>query len=652
MRHVPSASTVTSSTASPEEETEPPSAAPATRIRWTGRRPDLITAAVYVLLAVWVTGRLWREPTYRAVGYNPGDQTFFEWMLAHGAQIITHGQSPFFTHAMNFPTGVNLMANTSILGLSIPLAPVTLLFGPGVSYVFLVTASMALTGFGWYFVFSRHVVTSRLAAALGGGVCGFAPMMVSHTSGQPNLVAQFALPFIALATLKLAAAPIRAGIALGLLIVYQALVNEELLFIAALALGLFVVVYALFDLRRRWRASGRQPALAGLRRDALRYLTGLGLAALIAIVVLAYPLYHQFAGPQSYHGLPFPVGLHSNDVLGLVTPPRQSLVGLFTKASTTLTKSPNEDDAEFGWPLVILGGITMIWLWRRSILVRTASVVGIVFAILSLGPVLRWRGHPSTFSAPYQLLNGLPPFDLLVPGRLALATTPVLGALLALGLQAAFEVPHRVRVTRVAACALAAVALLAIFPTPIPVTGRHHLPDFLASGAWRRYVGPGQSIVFVPMPASQVPDGMYWQAQTGLKFSIARGYFLGPRGPNDKLAQFGAPARPTSSDLYRLMMLPYRPTAKYEVDGGLDQFTLPGNKGVPLGPITAGVRAAARADLRYWRAPIMVLAPPQRSQVALRAWVTELVGFPPQWIDGVWLWDVRQWAGLSGPRPG
>jgi hypothetical protein len=640
---VPSVTAVTPSATGPEEEADQPAAAPTTHPSRAGRRADLIAAAGYLLLAFWITAHLWRDPTYRVVRYNPGDQTFFQWMLAHGAQVLTHGQSPLFTTSMNYPDGVNLIANTSVLGLSIPLAPVTLLFGPGASYVLLVTASFALTAFGWYFVFSRHLVASRLAAALGGGLCGFAPMMVSHASGQPNLVAQFALPFLTLATLKLAAAPVKAGVALGLLIVYQTLVNEEVLFMTALALGLFVLVYALFELARAWRGEDRPARLAALRHTALRYLTGLGLAALISGVILAYPIYHQFAGPQSYHGLPFPVDVHSNDLLGLVTPPRQSLTGMFTNASRSLTRSPNEDNSEFGWPLVIVGGIAMVWLWRRSILARTASVVGIVFAVLSLGPRLRWRGYPSTFPAPYRLLDGLPPFDLLVPGRLTLVTTAVLGALLALGWQRAMEVQHRVRVTRLAAAALVAVALLPIFPTPVPTIGRHHIPAFLASGEWRRYVAPGQSIVFVPMPAYQVPDAMYWQAQTGLQFAMARGYFLGPRGA-DKVAQWNAPARQTSMDLYRVMMLPAPPTAKYEVDAPLDHFKKDG-KAIPPGPVTPALRETARADLRYWHAAIMVLAPTQHNEARLRAWVTQLLGFAPQWRDGVWLWDVRQFAG-------
>jgi hypothetical protein len=594
------------------------------------RRADLTAAAVYLLLALWTTGHLWRDPSHRVARVNPGDNTLFEWMLAYGARVV-QGQNPFFTQAMNAPNGVNLIANTSVPGLSIPLAPVTLLFGPGVSFAVLLTLAMSLTAFGWYVVFSRHLVTSRLAAGAGAGVCGFAPAMVAHAGGQPNLVAQFALPFVALATLKLPVAPVKAGAALGLLLVYQALVNEEVLLIAALALGLFVVVYAACDKARA-------------RRDARRFLTGLGLAAFIAGALLAYPLYRQFFGVQAYRGLPFPPGQYSNDLLALVTPPRQSLAGAVSQASTRLTRSPNEDDAAFGVPLVALAGISALWLWRRSPLVRAAAVVGVVFAVLSLGPVLRWHGHPSTYPGPFALVGRVPPMDLAVPARLTMATVPVLGALLALGWQRAFRVRRHQRATRLLAAGAVAVALVPLLPTPVPVSGRRPMPAFLASGAWRQYVPAGRTIVPVPLPSYRTPDPLYWQAEARLAYPLPRGYFLGPRGADDPRAQFGAPARQMSSTLYRISMLPWRPVDPSELDTPLTQWRRDRLAGT-IAPFTRSDRAGARADLRYWRAAIVILAPPQHNEQTLRKRTTELLGIDPQWTGGVWLWDVRRLTG-------
>src|SRR5579859_7898189 len=98
--------------------------------RPTGRRADLVAAGTALVLAVWVTARLWLHVHSRVIGPNPGDHTFFEWMLAYGAHVVAHGGNPFHTGLVNVPDGVNLAANTNVLGLSIPLTPVTLLFGP------------------------------------------------------------------------------------------------------------------------------------------------------------------------------------------------------------------------------------------------------------------------------------------------------------------------------------------------------------------------------------------------------------------------------------------------------------------------------------------------------------------------------------------
>src|SRR5437762_178263 len=51
--------------------------------------------------------------------------------------------NPFFTTDMNMPAGVNLAANASVLGLGVPLTPVTLLFGAGVTTCLVVLGSLA-----------------------------------------------------------------------------------------------------------------------------------------------------------------------------------------------------------------------------------------------------------------------------------------------------------------------------------------------------------------------------------------------------------------------------------------------------------------------------------------------------------------------------
>ena len=194
------------------------------------RRPDpadLIALGTFLLGALYLMVRLWIHPTTRIAAQGTGDRVFAEWNLAMAARAIAHLDNPLFSTAMNAPLGINTMANTSMLGLGIPVAPITLLFGPAVSFDLLIVLALAGTAFAWYYVLSRHVVSSRAAAWIGGLFAGFAPSMTAHANLHPNLVAQFAVPLIAWRVMALRASKrtVRDGLILGALIAYQAFLN-------------------------------------------------------------------------------------------------------------------------------------------------------------------------------------------------------------------------------------------------------------------------------------------------------------------------------------------------------------------------------------------------------------------------------------------
>jgi len=123
------------------------------RLNWR----DVLAVVTFVAVALYVTSSLWLNPDHGSAT-DPQDQAFFEWMLAHGARVISDGAYPFFSDRMNYPDGVNMMANTSVLAVSLPLAPVTLLFGPHVAFNVFLTLALSLTGISWYFVLSRQFV--------------------------------------------------------------------------------------------------------------------------------------------------------------------------------------------------------------------------------------------------------------------------------------------------------------------------------------------------------------------------------------------------------------------------------------------------------------------------------------------------------------
>ncbi|MEU5965674.1 hypothetical protein ABZ777_31080 [Micromonospora parva] len=574
-----------------------------------GRWADLAAVLSFVVLGFWVTGRLWLDPG-SDVRDNQSDQSQFEWMMAHGARVVTHFAYPFHSNQMNVPDGVNLMANTSVLSISLPMTPITLLFGPRASFLVFLTAGMIATATAWYFVLSRVLIGSGGPAWLGAGFCAFAPAMVSHANGHPNIVSQFVVPLIIWRTLRLGEPGrwLRNGVLLALVIVWQAFLNLEILLMTAIGLGVVIGVLAV----------GR----ADIRSRARSFLAGLAVAAGVAALLLAYPLYVQFFGPDAYSGLSRLIRGYSSDLASFVAYSRESLAGN-ARTAAGLAKNPTEENSFFGWALVVLV-IALVWWLRRSIVVLALAALGLLFAVLSLGREVRFNNRGTGVPGPWAALENLPILHSVVPTRWALAITPIIGLLLAYGAERARELAYAHPVARgqirFVTATMLTMALLPIVPTPLPVARLDPIPTFVTSGAWRPYVSGGRSVVTLPLPDTTYAEPLRWSASTRLDMPLARGYFLGPdTRPNadpPKVALFGAVPRPTSNFF----------------------TTIRRTGAVP--PITPQSRVRAVDDLRYWRAGVVILGPHEH-EAALRRGMTELTGIEPVFTGGVWVWDVR-----------
>ncbi|HEX5595645.1 MAG TPA: hypothetical protein VFX61_06420 [Micromonosporaceae bacterium] len=577
---------------------------PAPRRRWPTWRRDLAVYLVFLAAALWVTARIWRDPAGRVASLYSGDPAQVQFFLAHSVRVLLHGEFPFYTERLNYPDGVNLMANTAILGLGLPMVPVTLLFGPAVSFVVLVTLGLAGTAAAWYFVLSRHITRSPAAAAVGGWFAGFSPAMLSHANWHPNIISQFLLPFIVWRVVALTRSTrvVRDGLLLGLLVTYQAFINEEILLFTALACGVFLFAM-LLQTPRRWARSGRPLA------------QGLAVCGVTAGALLAYPLYVQFAGPQAYHGLSDAVRDYGNDLASFFTAGSATLGGN-ERVNADLAPNYSEENGFFGWGLALLAVGIVLWL-RREVVVRALAFTGLFFAVLSLGEQISYWGR-DVMAGPWQWLMRLPVLDAVVPTRFGMVTSVVVGLLLALATDRALAVDlgtPRARHTLVAAGL--ALVLLPLAPMPLKEVSRPAVPHFITSGQWRPYVEPDQSLVPVPIPDMDLTDGLRWAAAVNLDFRIPGGYFLAPRN-----ATTGGPGR-----------FGGRPTA---IGGILEHV---GRTGRTV-EFNERQRRRALDELRHWRAGIMVLPARHRNADALRHTVDDLVG-PGQRVSDVWLWDVR-----------
>jgi hypothetical protein len=211
---------------------------------------------------------------------NTGDPSIFIWSLQWLPFALSHHLNPLVTDYLHYPTGANLMWNTSILFPALVLTPVTDLFGPIVSYNVLTVLGMSLSGWCAYLAVRRY---SRrwISAVVGGLIYEFSPFMVVQITGHAHL---FVAVFPPLLVLFLDEILVRQrhrawliGVLLGVAATAQLLTGTELLTISVL-----MAIPALITLAVIFRAR--------LRERMPYVIRAAGFAAAAFVVLAGYPL--------------------------------------------------------------------------------------------------------------------------------------------------------------------------------------------------------------------------------------------------------------------------------------------------------------------------------------------------------------------------
>ncbi|MHB1775178.1 MAG: hypothetical protein ACYCU7_04185 [Acidimicrobiales bacterium] len=581
--------------------------------------PLVLGAAAYLGLGVVLWWHVWTTHPSTTATCGCGDPALFLWFLEWPAYAIAHGHNPFFSTALFHPGGINLLSNTSVLAIGIPLAPVTWLFGPVATLNVAATVSPALSAMAAYWVLGRWVRWAP-AAFLGGLLYGFSPFVLSSLQFAHLMTAALAVPPLMLACLdellvRQRRSAVAVGLVLGLLVVVEFFVSTEMTVIVAisavLGLALLVAYRALTD-------------RADLARRARRAAPGLGAAAATAGVLLAYPTWFALAGPAHLSGQLWP----NLPVIGGYTP--RSFVDAATGTGPSIYWEMGgyfgrnlPSSAYLGWGLLaVLAAGALAW-WRDRRLWFFGSL-GLLTAALTLG-VRR------QYWVPWDLLGRWPFLSNVIEQRFVAVTYLALAAMLAVvldrtrsALARSAHAPGRGG-TWSAAGTVAALALAAVALVPIGWSTGSVLPFAtrpIGLPAWFSDVGsrlpPGRVLLAYPAPFSGIQSAMAWQAVDGMRFAQAGG-----GGPQ------GTPARAGAE----------RP--------GFDVLTAVGFgfAGMPSG--TAAQLAAVRAALRGWRVDEVVIPDQPGLPAVLRGrgpgyaagLMTAALGRRPVVQHDAWVWS-------------
>ncbi len=554
----------------------------------------LVVAAIYVVIAFVLTIATWRAPATTYIGEGP-DPIQAMWGVGWVPFAATHGLNPLVSTAMNTPVGLNLLwADVFALPMGLVLWPVTVAFGATVTYNLVVTLSLALAAFLAYVVIRRWV-PGVVAAACGGLLYGFSPYMTAQYFGHVGLVLSAITPPLALMLLdEIVVRQNRRPLTLGLLsaglAVLQFFITQEVLLTEVIAAAVVVIVLAISYPDR-------------VRSHAAFIVRTLGVAAVAAVVVLAYPTWLQFFAPGHLviHGAVHGTDTYVSDLANFVIPTVAQLISpqSAVNISSHFTGNASEWDAYLGIPLVLLLVVATIRFWGIPV-VRTAGIVAVVIAICSLGADLHVAGHQLSVPLPWWIPAHLPVLENILPARLMMYVYLAAAITFSFLLRIMWLLRSSLALNAVVALA----ALLPIVPVlPAPATALHSRAPFASETSARSFAGA--NILFEPFPGVDFPQALLWQRTAYYSFTMLGGYVIGPYPPTVQALQ------QTISDLVKLPTVTLSPTRQLALRSQLHALDVS-----------------------------TVIVDPAVVPGATRSLFTEILGTAPVTEDGFLVWGV------------
>jgi hypothetical protein len=594
-----------------------------------------VVGASYLLIGVVLWWHAWSAGATSHTLCGCGDPALFLFFFQWPATAVAHLHNPFYSTALFHPGGINLLSQTSVMGLSVPLIPVTWIWGPVAALNVASTVTPALGAFATFAVLRRWVRWAP-AAYVGGLLYGFSPFVLSSLEFAHLMTAAvMLLPLIAAVLDEILVrqrySATKSGLVLGLLLFWQFFLSTELVAILAVLLVVAVVILVVMGgLGDRDR----------LRRQLPHAVRGLVVGGVVGVVLLAYPLWFALDGPAHLSGVIWPNiealgGFNGGSFVGPQYP--QGVSVFITLGGYGGKVLPSA--AYLGWGLiaVLVAGAL---LWFRDLRLRFWTLLLVVSVLFSLG-VRRGQFEPA------HIFGHIPVLDDVIEQRFMLFGFLAAAVMLALILDhVRYDLPARLGVlvraravglgSALGAIAVALVPILLVFGPRLPFT-----MSAVTLPRWYRAVAPGlppdRVLLSYPPPFSSLQMAMTWQAVDADVYSQAGG-----GGPQGTPARAGS-ARPGFSLLAHLAFRVNTPT--------------------PSGSATE--LAAVRHSLAVWRVNTVVIAPQPGAGVYQEgldptyaaAYMTAVLGRLPQIQAGAWVWDDVSLAPGSVPasrpqRPG
>ncbi len=473
---------------------------------------------LYLVLgfALWV--HAWAEGASTHTLCGCGDPALFLWFFQWPATALAHGQNPFYSTALFHPTGINLLAQTSVTGVTLPLVPVTWIWGPVASLNVASTLTPALTAFTAFVVIRRWAPWTP-AAFIGGLLYGFSPFVLSSLEFAHLMTAALMLLPLILVVLdeiliRQRHSALGAGVLLGLLV-----------FAPVLPLHRAVGHHGHGRASSRWSCwwpPHSSPTGRRCARHAPHAAAGLGVGLGLGAALLVWPVWFALDGPAHLSGLVWP----NVSIIGGFIPSSFVTPGYPSPHVVFLTLggyegAPLGSAAYLGWTFLAVMAVGLVAFWRDRRLWFFGFLL-VLCVLCSLG-IRRGQWEPARLFDHIPVLQNVIEQRFMAIGFLAAAV--MLGVLL--DRIHGLAPDWRGAVGALAAACVALVPVSAVFVSRLPFAMRPViLPRWYSEVA--PTLPPGRVLLSFPPPFSGIQSAMAWQAVNRMHYSQAGGG--GPQG--------------------------------------------------------------------------------------------------------------------------
>jgi len=485
----------------------------------------------------------------------------------------------FSTDYINRPDGTKLLWSGIMVPLGALSIPLTAVMGPVSIYNLFIISAPATAAACMYWAL-RPLVKSAAGRICGALLFGWSTYEMLHLgAGQLGLATVFTMPLL----LRLICEAfiwqrwrwIWTGGAIGLTLVLQLLLNIEILATEAVFAFVSLVVLGL----RFWRVA--------LIRNRVVYAVKCAIVTSVIFVPVAGVIVHKMFEGLTSTGPPRLSDFWANNLQSFVV----------------------RDLGSHGWegylgvPLILLLVVASVRGLRNKV-VQLCGLLTVVALVFSMGGHVRNGANVNGFPLPWLLFEHVPAVNSALPQRLSIYA--ILFAAVVVGIFIDDLVSSASRWWwRAAGGVLLVATALSVWPnTQAAVVST---PAFFTGDISR--ITAGSTALVLPFPDDLHTDPMRWQAESNIRFKMPGGYFLTPT-PQGVLEN-SLPTR--TSDMLT------------QVDGGQTP------------QVTSDVRTEVQSDIHNWGAKNIIVGPSPAAPAEV-AFMTAILGGPPQSDEGVWVW--------------